>query len=87
MPSAKGIITGKIFEYFACEKPIIAFGPEESDAKKLLEKFNGTYYSYDHFSSDLEVSILSCFKNEYLIKKVDKNNKSMKKWTKRKNWF
>ena len=79
--SGQGNYPGKIFEYFACDKPIIAFGPKESDAKKLLENFNGTYYSYDHFSSDLEVSILSCFKNEYLIKKADKNKFTRKSLT------
>lgn len=79
--SGQGNYPGKIFEYLACDKPIIAFGPKESDAKKLLENFNGTYYSYDHFSSDLEVSILSCFKNEYLIKKADKNKFTRKSLT------
>jgi hypothetical protein len=34
--SNKSILTGKIFEYLATEKPILLLGPEDGDAARLL---------------------------------------------------
>ncbi len=38
VPSAKGIITGKIFEYLALSKPILCIGPPDGDAAFIVEK-------------------------------------------------
>jgi len=46
--TGKGNYPGKIFEYFAAKKPILAFGPSESDTGNLIAKTNsGIYFSYD----------------------------------------
>jgi hypothetical protein len=37
-PSNKSILTGKIFEYMATEKPILLLGPADGDAAQLLIK-------------------------------------------------
>ena len=37
-PNAKGILTGKLYEYLASARPILAIGPEDGDAAHLLEK-------------------------------------------------
>lgn len=34
-----GVITGKLFEYFAAKKPILALAPANTEAAKLIEKF------------------------------------------------
>ena len=45
--SGKGNYPGKIFEYFAAKRSILSFGPDESDAKKLIEKTkSGVYIPY-----------------------------------------
>ena len=45
--SGIGNYPGKIFEYFAAKRPILSFGPDESDAKKLIEKTkSGVYIPY-----------------------------------------
>ena len=37
-PNAKGILTGKFFEYLAAKRPIIAIGPEDGDVAKILNE-------------------------------------------------
>ena len=61
--SGIGNYPGKIFEYFAAKRPILAFGPEDSDAKRLIEKIKtGMCFSYDE--TKLKDDILDLFKNE-----------------------
>lgn len=38
--SAKGIITGKIFEYLQAKRPILCIGPEDGDAAIILKNTN-----------------------------------------------
>ncbi|MBA6156638.1 glycosyltransferase family 4 protein [Tenacibaculum sp. S7007] len=38
VPSAKGIITGKIFEYLQAKRPILAIGPEDGDLAEILKE-------------------------------------------------
>ena len=60
--SGVGNYPGKIFEYFAAKKPILAFGPISSDAERLIKKTNtGKYFSYD--DSNLKIDILDLFNN------------------------
>ena len=37
-PNAKGILTGKLYEYLASSRPILAIGPEDGDAARLLNE-------------------------------------------------
>ena len=60
--SGVGNYPAKIFEYFAAKRSILAFGPKDSDTKKLIERTNaGIYFSYD--AIDLRNEILACFNN------------------------
>jgi len=38
IPNAKGILTGKIFEYLGSGRPILCIGPEQGDASDLLSE-------------------------------------------------
>ncbi len=61
--TGKGNYPGKIFEYFAAQKPILAFGPSESNARDLIIRTNsGKYFSYD--DANLRDTILGLFRNE-----------------------
>ena len=37
-PNAKGILTGKLYEYLASRRPILASGPENGDAARLIQE-------------------------------------------------
>lgn len=39
-PDNKGILTGKLFEYLACQKPIIGIGPEDGEAAAIIREQN-----------------------------------------------
>ena len=60
--SGIGNYPGKIFEYFAAKKTILAFGPIISDAERLIKNTNrGKYFSYD--DTNLKIDILDLFNN------------------------
>ena len=49
VPSAKGIITGKIFEYLQAKRPILAIGPENGDLAEILQQTNsGTIVDFEN---------------------------------------
>ncbi len=51
-PNSKGILTGKLFEYLASNKPIIAIGPTDGDAAKIIKESNaGFIIDYDDIES------------------------------------
>lgn len=39
-PNSKGILTGKLFEYLALQKPIIVIGPTDGDAAQIIYQTN-----------------------------------------------
>lgn len=47
-PNNKSILTGKLFEYLAMQKPILAIGPKDGDAAKIItENKAGIIVDYD----------------------------------------
>ena len=40
-PNAKGILTGKIFEYLASSRPILSIGPEDGEVAEILKETGG----------------------------------------------
>ena len=39
-PNVKGILTGKMFEYIALQRPILALGPTDADFAEILRETN-----------------------------------------------
>ena len=63
VPSAKGIITGKIFEYLQAKRPILAIGPEDGDAAMILKNTNaGTIVGFKN-KTVLKATILNLYKD------------------------
>ncbi|MDP7568093.1 MAG: glycosyltransferase [Flavobacteriales bacterium] len=71
--SGVGNYPGKIFEYFAAQKPILSFGPEGSDTQSLInETKSGLFFNYD--AEDIKNFILNIFngKNEFKTEGLEK---------------
>lgn len=50
IPKNKGILTGKMFEYMAAQKPIVLIGPIDGDAAYIIEKCEaGNCCGYDMY--------------------------------------
>ena len=63
VPSAKGIITGKIFEYLQAKRPILSIGPEDGDAAMILKNTNaGTIVGFKNKTA-LKATILKLYKD------------------------
>ncbi len=61
--STKCIIPGKLFEYMASNRPIIAIGPKDSDVEKIIKETNtGQYFNYQDKES-LKSLILAYYKS------------------------
>ena len=55
-PRAKGLLTGKLFEYLASGRPILCIGPEDGDAARILnETHAGTTIGFDNKEAMKEV--------------------------------
>ena len=55
-PRAKGLLTGKLFEYMASGRPILCIGPEDGDAARILnETHAGTTVSFEDKNKIMEI--------------------------------
>ena len=66
-PNSKGIITGKIFEYMASNRPILVIGPEDGDLAKIISATkSGVVCGYDS-EVKLKEIILDLFNNKLIF--------------------
>ena len=71
-PRAKGLLTGKIFEYLASGRPILCIGPEDGDAAKILnETHAGTTVSFG--DKDKMKEVMKSLYERYLENKLPDN--------------
>ena len=80
--SGIGNYPGKIFEYFAANKPILAFGPQGSDVEDLLTKTNTGFYQNYNDDNHLESNILDLFEDNVIFRSKDTLRFSRKNLTK-----
>ena len=69
VPSAKGILTGKIFEYLMAKRPILGIAPIDGDLAEIINETNSGIVIGFNQKEELKKAILelySKFKNENL---------------------
>jgi len=63
--SGKGNIPGKLFEYLASNKPILAFGPEEGDSSDIVTNSKGVFLKYANDNKEtIKKSLLGTFRDD-----------------------
>lgn len=60
-PNAKGILPGKMFEYLALGRPVLAIGPEGSDCKQIILKTGAGFYCDFRDKEELKISLKELF--------------------------
>ncbi len=63
-PNAKGIITGKVFEYIASGRPVLVIGPKDGDLSSIIYNTNSGVVCDYYDLSDLKSTILDLYKNK-----------------------
>ncbi len=60
-PNAKGIVTGKVFEYMASNRPILVIGPKDGDLSEIIkESITGIVCDYDE-KTKIKATILDLY--------------------------
>jgi glycosyltransferase involved in cell wall biosynthesis len=63
-PNAKGILTGKFFEYMASGRPVLAIGPEDGDLAAIMSETGCGLISNFDDAVTLEKNVMSCFNGQ-----------------------
>ena len=81
-PHARGILTGKMFEYLASGRAILAIGPTDGEAAMILsETKTGTTINY-HDEETLSETLLKYY-NTFLAGNIKINPKNIDKYTRK----
>ena len=81
-PRAKGLLTGKLFEYLASGRPILCIGPEDGDAARIInETHAGTTVGFGDKEKIKEV--IKDFYQSYLEGNLPDNTTSIEKYSRK----
>ncbi len=81
-PNARSIVTGKIFEYLAARRPILAIGPTDGDVADILDKTKAGVISDFNDPVTLKKNILNYF-DMFIRKKLKINSENIEKYNRR----
>jgi len=63
-PNAKGIITGKIFEYIASGRPVLVIGPKDGDLSQIINNTKCGIVCNFNDVNDLKSALMNLFQNK-----------------------
>ena len=67
MPNTENVIHGKLFEYMAAKRPILAIGPKPSDMEQLFVAHKlGIYTTFDDMVT-IKSTLLEWFSDKQLV--------------------
>ncbi|MCD6544630.1 MAG: glycosyltransferase family 4 protein [Flavobacteriaceae bacterium] len=79
VPSAKGIITGKIFEYLHAKRPILAIAPKDGDLAEIITKTNAGFVVDFNDKENLKKIILKLYK-KYKVGELKVDSKNIEQY-------
>jgi len=79
VPSAKGIITGKIFEYLQAQRPILAIAPKNGDLASIIENTNSGFIIDFDDKIKLKETVVSLY-NDYKNGTLEINSLNIEKY-------
>jgi glycosyltransferase involved in cell wall biosynthesis len=81
-PNAKGILTGKFFEYLASGRPIMAIGPTNGELARIIKESEaGEIAAYDDLEQIKKI-IISMYE-KYLLNDLNNSPKGIEKYTRK----
>jgi len=81
-PNAKGILTGKFFEYLASGRPIMAIGPTDGELARIIKESEaGEIAAYDDLVQIKKI-IISMYE-KYLLNDLNTSPKGIEKYTRK----
>ena len=82
VPSAKGIITGKIFEYLQAKRPILAIGPKDGDLAEILSETSAGHIVDFEDKNQLKEEIIKLY-SEFKNGNLKVNSKNIEQYHRR----
>lgn len=79
VPSAKGIVTGKVFEYFLAKRPILAIAPTDGDLSLLINETQTGKVIDFYDKEQLKKTIIHYFET-YLNNSLEVQSKNIEKY-------
>jgi len=81
-PNAKGILPGKMYEYMAIKRPILAIGPAEADFSRIIQETkSGRVHTFDDVSGIKKT--LSAYFDLFLENKLEVRSNSYEKFSRK----
>ena len=82
-PNAKGILTGKLFEYIASDRPILSIGPENGDSARILNETQSGV-TVDFNDKEKMKSVIRDFVKKYNDNQlITRHNEMVEKYSRR----